>query len=58
MFRKSGTHSTASSDLTTLLRWLRAFPERRHGPTWLEAYELAHQHTILRELEVHGHDVG
>ena len=55
---KERIHSTASSDLTTLLRWLRAFPERRHGPTWLEAYELAHQHTILRELEVHGHDVG
>jgi uncharacterized protein len=43
--------STAPQDLVTLLTWLRAFPERQHGPIWLDAYELAHRHTILRQLE-------
>jgi uncharacterized protein YbcC (UPF0753/DUF2309 family) len=43
--------STAPQDLAMLFTWLRAFPERLHGPTWLEAYERAHQHTILLQLE-------
>ncbi len=50
--------STSPQDLVTLLMWLRAFPERQHGPKWLEAYELAHQHTILRQLESRTHDHG
>ncbi len=48
--------STVPSDLQTLLGWLRAFPERQHGPKWLGAYELAHQHTILHQLESRTHD--
>lgn len=43
-------------DLVTLFRWLRAFPERQHSPKWLEAYELAHQHTIMQKLESRPHD--
>lgn len=43
--------STAPTNLMTLLNWIGAFPERQHGPRWLVAYELAHQHTILRQLE-------
>ena len=51
--------STAPSDLTTLLNWLRAFPERQQAPQWLDAYERAHQHTILRQLETRTHgDLG
>ena len=28
-----------SSSIQTLLGWLDAFPEDKHGPVWLEAYE-------------------
>jgi uncharacterized protein len=34
----------------TLISWLRAVPERQHGPLWLTAHELAHQRTILHQL--------
>lgn len=43
------------SDVATLFNWLRAFPERQHGAQWLSAYELAHQHTILGQLESPSH---
>ncbi len=42
--------STAPDALHTLLKWLRAFPERLQESQWLEAYEHAHQDTILRQL--------
>ncbi len=42
--------STTSGNLRTLLNWLRAFPESQQAPRWLEAYELAHQDTVLRQL--------
>ena len=45
--------STAPSDLSTLLDWLRLFSSRLQGLKWLEAYELTHQHEVLRQLESH-----
>ena len=34
----------------TLLAWLAAFPEDRHGPVWLEAYEDTYRQRLRRPL--------
>jgi hypothetical protein len=36
--------------MATILAWLEAFPETRHGPAWLEAYERAYQDTLMTRV--------
>ncbi|MBM3269181.1 MAG: DUF2309 domain-containing protein [Candidatus Sericytochromatia bacterium] len=38
-------------NLATLLDWLDAFPERAHGPVWLEAFEASYQEHLLEMLD-------
>ena len=52
-------HALSSGDVHTLLGWLAAFPEERHGQVWLEAYEDTYRRQLLgligsrRNHEVH-----
>ncbi len=43
--------STQPDDLSALLGWLRRFSLRQQDFKWLEAFELAHQHKVLRQLD-------
>jgi len=36
--------------LLTLLRWLEDFPESKHGPVWLSAFEAGYQRSFLKKL--------
>ncbi|MFQ5542812.1 MAG: DUF2309 domain-containing protein [Nitrospiria bacterium] len=36
--------------LMTLLSWLDAFPESRHGPYWLNAFETGYRRSLLNKL--------
>lgn len=38
-------------DLTTLISWLDDFPEEKHLPLWLEAYEDTYRQTLLKKIE-------
>lgn len=40
-------------DARVLLGWLDAFPEERHGPVWLEAYEDAYRQDVLAKIAAH-----
>jgi uncharacterized protein YbcC (UPF0753/DUF2309 family) len=37
----------------TILGWLEAFPDDRHGPVWLEAYEDTYRLGLVRALAAH-----
>lgn len=41
---------SAPGDLHVLLSWLDAFPETRHGPVWLQAFEAGYRKTLLEIL--------
>jgi len=41
----------AVDELTLLLSWLDDFPETRHGPVWLEAFEAGYRKTLINKLE-------
>ena len=43
----------SSGDARTLLDWLGRFPEDRHGPVWLEAYEEAYRARLVSRLAAH-----
>lgn len=40
----------ATEDLRILLGWLDGFPENRHGPLWLEAFEAGYRADLLKQL--------
>jgi uncharacterized protein len=42
-----------SSSIQTLLGWLDAFPEDKHGPVWLEAYEDRYREQLIDQLSAH-----
>lgn len=42
--------SSTPEDLGTILGWLDAFPESRHGPVWLEALERGYHDRLLEQL--------
>jgi uncharacterized protein YbcC (UPF0753/DUF2309 family) len=42
-----------SSSIQTLLGWLDAFPEDKHGPVWLEAYEDRYREQLINQLSAH-----
>ncbi len=46
-------HELSFSDSRNLLGWLDGFPQDRHGPVWLEAYEDVFRVKTLRKLSVH-----
>ena len=50
--------STPSSDLSVLVNWLDRFTVRQQELKWLEAFELAHQHEVLRQLAPSGEENG
>ncbi|MBA3965453.1 MAG: DUF2309 family protein, partial [Nitrospirales bacterium] len=41
----------APGELQVLLRWLDDFPETRHGPVWLQAFEAGYRQTLLETLK-------
>ena len=43
----------SAADARTLLVWLERFPEDRHGPVWLEAYEEAYRTRLVSRLAGH-----
>jgi uncharacterized protein YbcC (UPF0753/DUF2309 family) len=43
-----------SSSIQTLLGWLDAFPEDKHGPVWLEAYEDRYREQLVDQLAARG----
>ncbi len=42
-----------ASAIETLLGWLDAFPEDKHGPVWLEAYEANYREQLIARLSAH-----
>ena len=42
---------SAPGELHMLLSWLEAFPETRHGPVWLQAFEAGYRQTLLETLK-------
>lgn len=41
---------TVPEELHLLLNWIDAFPETRHGPIWLQAFEAGYRNTLLERL--------
>ena len=46
-------HDLSPDNLKTLIRWLDSFPQDRHGPVWLEAYEDAFREQLLTKISDH-----
>jgi hypothetical protein len=42
---------TAAEDLRLLLRWIDDFPESKHGPLWLKAFESGYQEKLIAKLQ-------
>ncbi len=42
---------TAAADLRLLLRWIDDFPESKHGPLWLKAFETGYQEKLIAKLQ-------
>ena len=49
----AGLADLRTSEAGTLLDWLGRFPEDRHGPVWLEAYEEAYRARLVSRLAAH-----
>jgi hypothetical protein len=47
---QAGLLRSSPADLTTVLRWLDAFPETQHGPRWLEALEAGYQESLFAQV--------
>jgi hypothetical protein len=43
----------SSNDIQSLLGWLEAFPEDKHGPVWLDALESSYRKQLLERLANH-----
>ncbi len=44
-------HDLPTDRLLTLLAWLEDFPESRHGPYWLAAFEAGYRRTLIEKLQ-------
>ena len=41
---------SSSDDLKEAIEWIEGFPESKHGPVWLKAFEAGYQEPLIRQL--------